>query len=113
MGHVAPRPPGVAPVPGNKLVRQRNGGIVTIMKLPSFIRRPLHDLITNHTPRCTEIGRLISQSTEHKLPLYKQIEMRIHFMVCVWCVRYSKQLMFLREAVPFYSDKIGLISGQV
>src|SRR3954469_6724873 len=70
------------------------------------IRKWLHDVITRHTARCPEISRMVSESLEHRLPLRKRIEMRVHFLVCVWCVRYSKQLNFLHDTTPHYAERI-------
>jgi hypothetical protein len=70
------------------------------------IKKWLHDIVTRHTARCCEINRMVSESLEHKLPWRKRIEIRVHFLVCVWCVRYSKQLNFLRDTTPRYADRI-------
>ena len=55
--------------------------------------------IAEHTPKCHDITRLISQSLDRPLPLRTRIAMRIHYLICVWCERYRDQLGFLRKAV--------------
>ena len=56
-------------------------------------------LIAEHTPRCHEMTRLISQSMEHPLPLRTRISMRLHYLICIWCERYRNQLRLLRAAL--------------
>lgn len=55
--------------------------------------------IAEHTPKCHDMTRLISQSMDGPLPLRTRIAMRMHYLICVWCRRYRDQLGFLREAV--------------
>jgi len=55
--------------------------------------------IAEHTPKCHDMTRLISQSMEGPLPLHTRVAMRFHYLICVWCERYRDQLRFLRKAV--------------
>lgn len=55
--------------------------------------------IAEHTPKCHDITRLISQSMERPLPLRTRIAMWIHYRICVWCERYRDQLGFLGDAL--------------
>jgi hypothetical protein len=55
-------------------------------------------LILGLTPDCADMARLASESLDKALPLYLRLRMRLHFLVCVWCARYFKQLKFLHEA---------------
>jgi hypothetical protein len=52
------------------------------------------------TPNCADMARLASESLDKALPLGLRLRMRLHFLVCVWCARYFKQLKFLRENAP-------------
>jgi hypothetical protein len=56
--------------------------------------------IAKHTPKCHDITPLISQSLDGPLPLRTRIEMKFHYLICVWCERYRDQLGFLRKALP-------------
>ena len=56
-------------------------------------------LIAEHTPKCHDITRLLSQSRDRPLPLRTRIAMRIHYLICVWCARYRDQLGFLGQAL--------------
>jgi hypothetical protein len=55
--------------------------------------------IAEHTPKCHDITRLISESMERPLPLRTRIALRIHSLICVWCERYRDELGFLRKAL--------------
>ncbi len=55
--------------------------------------------IAEHTPKCHDITRLISQSMDRPLPLHTRVKMWIHYRICVWCERYRDQLGFLRETL--------------
>ncbi len=65
-----------------------------------------------HTPHCTEISRLASQSLEQPLPFRTRLKMRLHFLICVWCERYDKQLKFLHRACPQASHQDETLPGR-
>ena len=48
---------------------------------------------------CHDMTRLISQAHEGSLPWTKRWRMRLHFLLCVWCRRYRRQLGLLRRAL--------------
>jgi hypothetical protein len=50
------------------------------------------------TPPCKEITRLLSQSIDRRLPMYRPLGVWLHFVVCGSCRRYAKQLVFIRQA---------------
>jgi hypothetical protein len=64
------------------------------------------------TPNCADMSRLASQSLEKALPLALRLKMRLHFLVCVWCCRYRKQLKFLRQAAPDLEQHAGVLPGR-
>lgn len=55
--------------------------------------------IAEHTPKCHDITRLISQSRDRPLPWRTRIAMRVHYLICVWCERYRDQLGFIGQAL--------------
>ncbi len=63
--------------------------------------------IAEHTPKCHDITRLISQSMDRPLPLRTRIAMRIHYIICVWCERYRDQLGFIGAALKSCPDNEG------
>jgi hypothetical protein len=70
---------------------------------PSFLagrnwfERLLESFIAKRTPNCREVVRLLSQSMEVKLPVTTRIKIRFHYLICIWCYRYEKQLQALRR----------------
>jgi len=42
---------------------------------------------------------LMSESLDRRLGVLEQLELKMHLMVCSWCVRYLKQIKFLRQLV--------------
>lgn len=57
--------------------------------------------LARRLPTCREIIPVFSQSLDRKLSLREWIVARLHLFVCADCVRYLKQLRFLREAFRF------------
>jgi hypothetical protein len=44
------------------------------------------------------------------LPLATRISIRFHYLICVWCYRYGKQLRVLRKvasSLPEHADECG------
>jgi hypothetical protein len=56
-------------------------------------------------PTCQEVLPVLSQSLERRLTLRERATLRLHFIICVYCVRYLKQLRFMREALRAQSAK--------
>ncbi len=48
---------------------------------------------------CKKITRMISESMDRKLPLYKRMGIRFHLMMCALCRRYQQQLLFIRSVL--------------
>src|SRR4030067_30317 len=67
-------------VPGNPLVRKRDRGGGMMLS-------------------CKAVTQLISESMDRSLPLGKRIGVRIHLLMCLFCARYERQLLLIRETV--------------
>lgn len=52
---------------------------------------------------CKEVSVLVSESLDHKLPFRQRMAVRIHLLMCRFCARYRKQLLFLKEINRVYS----------
>ena len=65
-----------------------------------------------HTPNCADMSRLASRSLEQPLSLRIRFKMRLHYLICVWCKRYFKQLKFLHQAAPHFADHVGTLPGR-
>ena len=50
-------------------------------------------------PTCRELTPVLSQSLERRLTLRERLTLRLHFLICVYCVRYLEQLRLMRAAV--------------
>ena len=51
---------------------------------------------------CREVTKLVSESMESRLSWRKRVGMRIHFMMCVSCARYRRQLFTIRKLIHNY-----------
>ena len=80
---------------------------------PSFLARrnrfqtALVKFIGKWTPKCREVVRILSQSMDSKLSLGMRIKLRLHYLICAWCLRYKKHLHELRKfasSVPDHTD---------
>jgi hypothetical protein len=65
-------------------------------------------------PDCREATRLQSDALERRLFWLRRLGLRIHLLYCVWCSRYGRQILFVRQtaqkienepdAVPLSND---------
>jgi len=62
------------------------------------------NFIAKHTPKCREVVKLLSQSMEVKLPVTTRIRIAFHYLICIWCYRYGKQLQALRRIASSLPD---------
>ncbi len=62
--------------------------------------------LARRLPPCKELLPVISQSLERRWTLRERIIMRLHFLYCEYCLRYLKQLHFMRDAARLGADKI-------
>jgi hypothetical protein len=46
---------------------------------------------------CKEVSKLVSESLEQGVPWRKRIGMQIHLMMCEYCSRFKRQMLFLRR----------------
>ncbi|HXG94450.1 MAG TPA: hypothetical protein VNN73_19060 [Blastocatellia bacterium] len=60
--------------------------------------------VARRLPTCKELAPWMSESLEHKLPLRRRVILRIHYLYCVWCLRYLKQLRLMRKAAHYHSS---------
>lgn len=54
--------------------------------------------VAEHTPKCHDMTRLISEERDRPLPLGTRARMWMHYRICVWCERYRDQLDLLGKA---------------
>jgi hypothetical protein len=59
---------------------------------------------------CKEVSQRISESMDRGLPLHQRMFIRIHIMMCKYCYRFRKQLVFLRQ-IGRFSLSLGEAAG--
>ena len=47
---------------------------------------------------------------DNKLSLLTRMKLRIHFLMCSFCERYTKQLKYMRDVAHEFPEKIGDVS---
>jgi hypothetical protein len=50
---------------------------------------------------CKEVSRRISESMDRAIPMHQRFFIRMHIMMCKYCERFRKQLLFLRQMSLF------------
>lgn len=66
----------------------------------------LTDLIAKYGPPCSDVTQLLSESLDRPLSVLERLKVRVHYLVCVWCERYGRQLHFLRGAMRSNSERM-------
>jgi hypothetical protein len=56
---------------------------------------------------CEEITRLYSESLERKLPFRQRLEVRLHMLMCRYCSRFRRQIVFLRNLARNAGSRAG------
>ena len=82
------------------------------MKLFEWLNTRWTTWVWNHTLNCAEMSRLASQSLERPLPLGARLKVRLHFLICVWCKRYFKQLKFLHDSAPHFHEHAEILPNR-
>jgi hypothetical protein len=82
------------------------------MKIIAAIKERWEVWVWRHTPHCPEILQLASQSLERPLSFRRRLKMRLHFLICVWCERYDRQLKFLHRAGSHASRRDETLPGR-
>ena len=70
------------------------------------IARTLTRGLADLSPNCKAATRLQSEGLDRKLPFRQRFGLRFHLLLCKWCRRYGKQVIFLRKAAHEHPDKM-------
>ncbi len=54
-------------------------------------------MMTHWMFNCKEVSRRVSESMDRRIPLYQRLLIRMHLLMCRYCARFRRQLMFIRE----------------
>ena len=57
-------------------------------------------------PTCKTVTKQVSDSMEHKLPLFDRLKVNLHLMGCESCSLYRKQLLILQGLLNKYLEKM-------
>ena len=82
------------------------------MKIISAMKTRFILWIWNHALTCKEVTRLISQALDKPLTFKQRVQLRLHFLICLWCDRYAKHLRFVHQAAPRYEQEIDVVALQ-
>ena len=47
--------------------------------------------------RCRDVSRKLSQAMDTRLPLAQRVAIRVHLLMCRYCLRFHRQLHLLRQ----------------
>src|SRR5262245_12888673 len=106
MGYAASCADGSTALFGTELVWKTE---IIGMKIAESLQKRWVRWVWNHTPDCAQMSRLASQSIDRSIPLRIWLKMRLHYLICVWCQRYLKQLRFLHASAPSFDEHAGLL----
>src|SRR6266481_5246881 len=71
-----------------------------------IIVKSLFKGLADLSPGCKTAARLQSEALDRKLPLRQRFGLRVHLLLCKWCRRYGKQIVFLRGAAHEHPDEL-------
>lgn len=57
--------------------------------------------------RCNEVTRRVSQSLDEEQPFFQRVLIRMHLLMCKFCSRQKKQMLFIRDLLRIYSTTPG------
>lgn len=60
---------------------------------------------------CREISQMVSEAMDRKLPLYQRMGIQVHVLMCRYCYRFQKQLLFLRKVIRLDNDAVEEVSS--
>ena len=55
-----------------------------------------------HMISCKDASRLISRKEDAPLTFWQRLTLRLHLSVCAACMRFERQVRFLRTAMQMY-----------
>jgi len=72
-----------------------------------WLQKMLVWIISQATPKCRDVVRILSEQMDHELPVVMRLKLRLHFLACCWCERYMKQLHYMRETACRFPERAG------
>jgi hypothetical protein len=96
-------------MPDQQIPNPRAGHDDSLIQGKNWLSAKINVFIDRHTPKCRETTRLLSQGMDSPLPLLIRLRLRLHFLMCCYCRRYSVQLHYLRKASRRFQDYSGSV----
>lgn len=62
---------------------------------------------------CKEATRLVSESLDRELSFRQRFGLRVHLLLCHFCRRYKRQLLFLQSLMQTYGEADGEVETAV
>jgi len=56
--------------------------------------------------RCNEVTRRVSQSLDEEQPFFQRVLIRMHLLMCRFCARQKKQMLFIRDLLRIHSTPL-------
>ena len=53
---------------------------------------------------CKEVTRMLSDSLDRELSFHQRVGLRMHLLMCKFCSRYQRQLLFLRKTMHLHAE---------
>jgi hypothetical protein len=70
------------------------------------LRQTCRYWLLHRLPTCEDLLPVMSQQLDRKISIRQRIALNLHLFVCKWCLDYSKQLSFMRDAVRIEANRI-------
>jgi hypothetical protein len=86
-------------------------GNPSLLKRRSALETKLVKFIGRHTPKCPQVVRILSAGMDERLSLKTRFFLRLHYLICRWCQRYSEQLRDLRKFSRRFPEEFSRIES--
>jgi hypothetical protein len=76
------------------------------LKLYKRVTHTVRYFLLRRLPNCKDMSLVMSQSMERRLTLHERAAMKLHLLVCIWCVWYLEHLHFIRENLRTRAEQL-------
>lgn len=63
------------------------------------IKRHAMRILLRYLPTCEHVSEMQSRALDTRLSLGELIGLKVHLMICLFCVRYGRQIVLIRTAL--------------
>jgi hypothetical protein len=50
---------------------------------------------------CKDVSLKVSESLDHRLPMFQRLMIRMHLLMCRYCARFHRQILLVREMARY------------